>query len=79
VDKTVFEGFLFHLKQDSIGVIQDSLVLNADFIYNRIKGEIAGAAWGKNEAANIRLRMDNQLLESIKHFHEADAFLKSLN
>ena len=79
VDKTVFEGFLFHLKQDSIGVIQDSLVLNTDFIYNRIKGEIAGAAWGKNEAANIRLRMDNQLLESIKHFHEADAFLKSLN
>jgi len=25
------------------------------------------------------LQMDNQVQESIKHFHEADAFLESLN
>jgi carboxyl-terminal processing protease len=79
VDENVFEDFLVHLQEDSIKVIQDSLLANTDFIYNRIKGEIAGAVWGKNEATNIRLQMDNQLIESIKHFHEADAFLKSLN
>jgi hypothetical protein len=79
VDENVFEDFIVHLQEDSIKVNQDSLMVNTDFIYNRIKGEIAGAVWGKNEAANIRLQMDNQLIESIKHFNEADVFLKSLN
>ena len=75
----VFEDFLIHLKQDSIFISNDSLKLNADFINNRIKSEIAENIWGKNEGANIRLKVDNQVLEALKHFHEANAFLKALN
>jgi hypothetical protein len=74
-----FYNFIHHLKQDSIDVVEDSLFINTDFIYNRIKSEIAGSVWGKDEAANIRLQLDNQVIESLKHFNEAQAFLDSLN
>ena len=45
------------------------------FIYNRIKSEVAGTAWGKDEATSIRLSLDNQVTEALKYFNEADAFL----
>jgi hypothetical protein len=35
--------------------------------------------WGKDESANIRLLLDNQVIEALKHFNEADAFIESLN
>lgn len=79
VSDDIFYNFIHHLKQDSIDVVEDSLFINTDFIYNRIKSEIAGSVWGKDEAANIRLQLDNQVIESLKHFNEAQAFLDSLN
>ena len=75
-NKCIKEGFV---EKDSIDVVHDSLRINSDFIDNRIKSEIAGTIWGKDEAANIRLQMDNQIIETLKHFNEADAFLESLN
>ena len=75
----LFNDFLGHLDSDSIFISQDSLRLNSDFINNRIKSEIADAIWGKDEGANIRLKLDNQVIEALKHFNEANAFLKSLN
>ena len=78
-NQSIFNDFLHHLQQDSISVIEDSLLLNTDYIFNRIKSEIARSVWGKDEAANIRLQLDNQVIESMKHFNEADAFLESLN
>ena len=79
VSDDIFYNFIHHLKQDSIDVVEDSLFINTDFIYKRIKSEIAGSVWGKDEAANIRLQLDNQVIESLKHFNEAQAFLDSLN
>jgi len=70
---------LTHLEKDSIDVIQDSIRVNAGFIHNRIKSELAGSLWGKDEGANIRLLLDNQVIEALKHFNEADAFIESLN
>ena len=52
------------------------MISNTDnYIRNMIKSEIAGSIWGKDEAANIRLQFDNQVIEALKHFNEADAFL----
>ena len=79
VSTDIFNNFLYHLEQDSIDVNEDSLLVNTEFIFNRIKSEIAGSVWGKDEAANIRLKLDNQVIESLKHFNEANAFLDSLN
>jgi carboxyl-terminal processing protease len=79
VSEKLFDDFLVHLEKDSIDVIQDSLRTNSNFIDNRIKSQIAGAIWGKDEAANIRLQLDNQIIETLKHFNEADAFLESSN
>ncbi len=50
-------------------------MLDANYIRNTIKSEIAGSVWGKNEAASIRLLFDNQVIEALKHFNEADVFL----
>ena len=75
----LFNKFLAHLEKDSIYVIQDSIRVNAGFIHNRIKSGLAGSLWGKDEGANIRLLLDNQVIEALKHFNEADAFIESLN
>ncbi len=77
--QNMFDAFFEHLQEDSIETIKDSLVQNLDFIENQLKSEMAGLIWGKNESANIRLQIDNQIIEAIKHFDEADAFVKSIN
>ena len=79
VPDSLFNSFLIHLEQDSIDVITDSLSINLDYISNRIKSELAGSIWGKNESTNLRLLMDSQVIEALKHFNEADAFTKSIN
>jgi carboxyl-terminal processing protease len=79
VSDALFNKFLAHLEKDSIHVIQDSIRVNAGFIHNRIKSGLAGSLWGKDEGANIRLLLDNQVIEALKHFNEADAFIESLN
>ena len=64
------------LDNDSIQYNPDSLKHDEDFLYNRIKSEIAGTIWGKDESASIRLDQDNQVSEALKYFNEADAFLR---
>ena len=77
--ESLFTDFLLHLEKDSIDVINDSLYSNIDFIENRMKSELAGSIWGKDASTNLRLLVDNQVLEALKHFNEADAFVKSIN
>ena len=75
VSQSVYSQFLDYLDSDSIVFNSDSLLKDKTFIYNRIKSEIAGTAWGKDEATSIRLSLDNQVSEALKYFNEADAFL----
>ncbi len=79
ISDEILNDFFTYLNNDSINVVKDSLMIDQKFLKNRIKSEIAGSIWGKDEATNIRLLKDNQIIESLKHFHEADAFLKSMN
>ena len=79
VTNDLFNLFLEELDKDSLVVNLDSISLDDKYIRNTIKSEIAGSIWGKNEAANIRLQLDNQVIEALKHFNEADAFLDWLN
>jgi len=75
VNQSVYSQFLDYLESDSISFNSDSLQLDESFIHNRIKSEIAGTIWGKDESASIRLALDNQVSEAIKYFNEANAFL----
>ena len=76
----MLEDFFTYLNSDSIIVEKDSIISqDLEFLKNRIKSELAGSVWGKNENTNIRLLFDNQVIEALKHFNEADAFVKSLN
>ena len=75
VNESIYSEFLDYLDSDSISFNPDSLSKDIDFIHNRIKSEIAGTIWGKDEATSVRLDHDNQISEAIKYFNEADAFL----
>jgi len=75
VNQSVYSQFLDYLDSDSISFNPDSLLKDQSFIYNRIKSEIAGTIWGKDESTSIRLFFDNQVSEALKYFNEADAFL----
>jgi len=75
VSQAVYSQFLDYLDSDSITYNPDSLLNDKFFIYNRIKSEMAGSIWGKDESASIRLSLDNQVSEALKYFNEADAFL----
>ena len=75
VNQAVYSQFLDYLESDSISFDSDSLMVDEYFIHNRIKSEIAGTIWGKDESASIRLFLDNQVSEALKYFNEADAFL----
>ena len=79
VNQSVYSQFLNYLESDSISFNPDSLLVDQSFIYNRIKSEIAGTIWGKDESASIRLFLDNQVSEALKYFNEADAFLSYRN
>ena len=70
-----FPLLLFVFAFSAFGQNSDSLQLDESFIHNRIKSEIAGTIWGKDESASIRLALDNQVSEAIKYFNEANAFL----
>ena len=76
---SVMNDFFNFLVSDSIVVKRDSLMPDINYIKNQIKSELAGSIWGKDESANIRLSLDNQVLEALKHFNEADAFVRSIN
>ena len=76
----MLQDFFTYLNSDSIKFQKDSIMSNdSKFLKNRIKSELAGSIWGKNENTNIRLLIDNQVNEALKHFDEADAFIQSTN
>ena len=80
VTDAMLQNFFVYLDSDSINVQKDSIINNdTEFLKNRIKSELAGSIWGKNENTNIRLSFDNQVTEALKHFNEADAFIQSSN
>mgnify|MGYP001167697805 CR=1 FL=1 len=80
VTNSMLQDFFVYLDSDSIKVQKDSILNNdSEFLKNRIKSELAGSIWGKNENTNIRLGFDNQVIEALKHFNEADAFIQSTN
>ena len=80
VSNSMLQNFFTYLDSDSIKFQKDSIITNdSEFLKNRIKSELAGSIWGKNENTNIRLLFDNQVNEALKHFNEADAFIQSTN
>lgn len=57
------------VKADTAFTDEDTALLSL-----RIKAEIAGVVWGRNEAVGVRLMEDNQVQEGIKYFDEASVF-----
>jgi carboxyl-terminal processing protease len=73
-----FDNFLSFLENEEIEFDSSAVVTDKEYILNYLKSQVAGSVWGRNEAFKIRLKDDNQVVESLKHFEEADDFIKQL-
>ena len=70
-----FQNFLLYLKQEDIHYDSTATHNNKNYIMNHLKAEFAGILWGNNETWGIRRRTDNQVIEALKYFEEASAFI----
>ncbi len=52
---------------------------NRDHLTVILKSEVAGAKWGRDQLWGVRVTADNQVMDALKHFNEADAFLVQSN
>ena len=61
---------------NELEITPDSTELPIDeaFLKNMIKSEIAGAKWGKDMQWSIRLMKDNQIIEALQYFEQAEEF-----
>ena len=75
-DNALDDFFEYVSKQDKTIEI-DSARTDKEYLKTMLKSEIAGAKWGINELWGVRVKADNQLMESIQYFDEAGSFLKS--
>ena len=55
---------------------EDSLLVDWDFINNRIQSEIAANLWGKDYRYYMRLKMDKQFQTALDNFDLAKSFIE---
>ena len=65
------KAFIKWLEEKELEVTEEELTEDWEFLRNRLKAEIAGAIWGKNNLYKLILNSDLQVLEALKHFTEA--------
>ena len=70
-----FDKFLQYLNESEIEPDSSEWVTDEEYIKNIIKSEIAGAKWGKDAQWGVRLMTDNQIIESLNYFDQAEEFL----
>ncbi len=63
-------------EKNNLEYSEDSLLLNWDFINNRIQSEIAANLWGKDYRYYIRLHIDKQFQTALNNFDLAKSFLE---
>jgi len=68
-------GFLQYLETEGIKADTAYTDTEIEMFSLRIKAEIAGVVWGRNEATGVLLKEDNQVQEGIKFFDEASVFI----
>mgnify|MGYP003324182999 FL=1 len=77
VSDNTLNSFLNYVRQQDETIKIDSALSDKKYLKIMLKSEIAGAKWGINELWGVRVKSDNQLMESLKHFDKAGSFLKS--
>ena len=77
VSDNTLNNFLSYVSKEDKTIKVDSALTDKKYLKTMLKSEIAGAKWGINELWGVRVKADNQLMESLKHFDKADSFLKS--
>ncbi len=69
------DKFLAYTKEEGLEIDIEETMQNRAYLETMIKSEIAGAKWGRDELWGIRITADNQVMNAIKHFNKANAFL----
>ena len=69
------DKFLAYAKEEGVEIDITEAEENRSYLEIMIKSEVAGARWGRDELWGVRIFADNQVMNAIKYFNQADAFL----
>ena len=75
IDNDQYDKFLQYLNELEIEPDSTEWIIDAEYIKNIIKSEIAGAKSGKDAQWGVRLMTDNQINQTLNHFDQAEKFL----
>ena len=75
INDSSYNDFLNYLSELEIKPDSSESPIDTVFIKNIMKSEIAGAKWGKDMQWSIRLMQDNQIIEALQYFEQAEEFL----
>ena len=72
INDSSYKDFLNYLSELEIKPDSSESPIDTLFIKNMMKSEIAGAKWGKDMQWSIRLMQDNQIIEALQYFEQAE-------
>ncbi|MBN4080739.1 S41 family peptidase [Caldithrix abyssi] len=71
--------FLTYVVSEDSEIDVEKARKNSGYLKMMLKAEIAGAKWSRDAFWGVRIAADNQIVDALKHFNEADAFLRDSN
>ena len=79
ISEKSYKKFLSYLVEEEKEINVEDINKDKKYIKIILKSELAGQRWGRDELWGVRIMSDNQIMGTLKHFNEADAFLVQSN
>jgi carboxyl-terminal processing protease len=79
ISEKSYKKFLSYLVEEEKEINVEDINKDKKYIKIILKSELAGQRWGRDELWGVRIMSDNQIVGTLKHFNEADAFLVQSN
>ena len=79
ISEKTYKKFLSYLVEEEKEINVEDINKDKKYIKIILKSELAGQRWGRDELWGVRIMSDNQIMGTLKHFNEADAFLVQSN
>ena len=71
----MLDDFMASVSDKDRGIDLNEAKKDSNYLKIMLKSEVAGAKWGRNELWGVRVVADNQVINALKHFDEAEKFL----
>ena len=71
----MLDDFMASVSDKDRGIDLNEAKKDSNYLKIMLKSEVAGAKWGRNELWGVRVVADNQVINALKYFDEAEKFL----